>query len=151
MQRDIIQQWYFQHPPERVWEFLTNPELLAQWLMENDFQPVVGHKFRFVTKPKIKLGFDGIVYCEVLELVPYQRLSYSWKGGAGKGKIHLDSVVRWTLTPKDNGTLLLLEHTGFRGMKNFLTYMIMSKGWAGPIQKRVRQLMDKQAHEKTTT
>jgi len=97
--------------------------------MENDFKPEVGHKFMFTTKPKIKVGFDGNIYCEVLEIIPFQKLSYSWKGGPGKGKITLDSIVTWTLTPKDNGTELQLDHTGFKGMKNYITYLIMNKGW----------------------
>lgn len=111
--------------------------------MENDFKPVVGHQFRFVTKPKVKIGFDGIVYCEVLEVVPLRRLSYSWKGGPGNGKITLDSVVTWTLTPKDNGTELLLEHTGFRGVKNYIAYLIMNNGWGTGVRKRLTEQLNR--------
>jgi uncharacterized protein YndB with AHSA1/START domain len=137
MQRAIKQQWFFPHPVEDVWEFLTNPELLAQWLMKNDFKPVVGHQFTFLTKSRINPAFDGIIFCEVLEIVPLKRLSYSWKGGPHKGKITLDSVVTWRLTPTEKGTELLLEHTGFKGVKNFLAYLIMNKGWASIIRKRI--------------
>lgn len=147
MQRDIIQKWFFPHPPEAVWEYLTTPELLAQWLMENDFQPVPGHKFQFRTYPKVKIGFDGIVYCEVLEVVPNKKLSYSWKGGPRPGKISLDSIVEWTLTPKDKGTELLLEHKGFKGLKNYFAYVIMNKGWASHIRSRITQLLkERYAH-----
>jgi uncharacterized protein YndB with AHSA1/START domain len=142
MQRDIIQKWFLPHPTETVWEFLTDAELLAQWLMENDFKPVVGHNFKFYTMPRIKFGFDGNVYCEVLEVVPNKRLSYSWKGGPGKGKITLDSVVTWTLTETEKGTELLLEHTGFKGMKNFFAYVFMNKGWAGKIRKRLLERLN---------
>ena len=69
MQRDLVIKWHFPHPAEKVWECLTTPELLSQWLMKNDFKPVVGHKFNFFTKPIPKMGFDGIVYCEVIEIV----------------------------------------------------------------------------------
>jgi uncharacterized protein YndB with AHSA1/START domain len=129
MQKNIQHRWFYPHPKEVLWEYLTKSELLAEWLMENDFKPEVGHKFMFTTKPKIKVGFDGNIYCEVLEIIPFQKLSYSWKGGPGKGKITLDSIVTWTLTPKDNGTELQLDHTGFKGMKNYITYLIMNKGW----------------------
>src|SRR5665213_913830 len=104
MARDIKHTWFLEHQPEIVWNFLTRSELLAQWLMENDFQPVAGHKFQFNARPKIKMGFDGIVYCKVIEVEPFKRLSYTWKGGPGKGKITLDSVVTWTLKPVNNGT-----------------------------------------------
>lgn len=129
MEKSITHQWFFPYSPETVWEYLTQPELLAQWLMENNFLPVVGHRFQFKTKPKIKLGFDGNISCEVLEVIPCKRLSYSWKGGMGSEKISLDSIVTWTLTPKDNGTELLLEHTGFRGLKNYIPWLVMTKGW----------------------
>jgi len=142
MQRDIKHAWFFKHPVEMVWEYLTKPDLLAQWLMVNDFEPVVGHKFMFGTKPKIKLGFDGRVYCEVLEVVPLKSLTYSWKGGPGDGKIRLDSVVTWTLTPKDNGTELLLEHKGFKGIENYLAYFFMNEGWRTKIPRQLAKLMD---------
>lgn len=148
MQRDIKHVWFFPHSPEAVWDYLTKPELLAQWLMENDFQPIVGHQFQFRTKPKIKFGFDGTVYCEVLEIVPYRRLTYSWRGGSGKNKILLDSVVVWTLTEKDNGTELMLEHKGFRGMKNYIAYLIMKKGWA-KIGKRFGERLTRYPYDTT--
>ena len=142
MQRSINHKWFFPHPPKDVWDYLTKPELLSQWLMENNFKPIVGHKFQFKTKPKIKFGFDGIVYCEVLELIPFKKLSYSWKGGSGAEKIKLDSIVTWTLIDKNNGTELILEHSGFKGVKNYLAYIIMNNGWA-KIGKRLLNLLSK--------
>lgn len=106
--------------------------------MENDFKPIVGHEFTFKTKPKIKFGFDGTVYGKVLEIIPQKKLVYSWKGGAS-GKTSLDTIVTWLLTEKDGGTELLLEHSGFIGVKNYLPYFIMGKGW----QKIVKRLADK--------
>jgi len=143
MQRDIQHTWFFPHAPEMVWEFLTDAQLLAQWLMENNFKPVVGHTFQFNARPKIKIGFDGIVYGEVLDVVPRERLSYSWKGGPGKGKITLDSVVTWTLHPKDNGTELVLTHSGFKGLKNFMAYVMMNEGWRTKIKARFEALLNK--------
>ena len=141
MQNDIKHTWHFNHPPQLVWDYLTKPELLSQWLMESDFQPVLGHIFTFNTKPKVKVGFDGMVYCQVLKVQPITLLSYSWKGGPGKGKITLDSVVTWTLTAKGEGTELVLEHTGFVGFKNLLSYLIMNKGWE-KIKSRLEKLLD---------
>lgn len=148
MERTICHTWLFEHPKELVWEYLTNSELIAQWLMANDFKPIVGHKFMFDTKPKVKVGFDGKVYGEVLEVRPYQLLSYSWKGGPGNGKITLDSVVTWTLAAKGNRTELTLEHAGFKGLRNFLAYFFMNAGWNGKIKKRLGELMDQGAHER---
>lgn len=62
----------FPNPPAAVWEYLTNSELMQLWLMKNDFQPVVGHDFQFKTNPLPNFNFDGIVYCKVLEVIPYK-------------------------------------------------------------------------------
>jgi len=141
MTRDIKQSWVFPHAPEFVWDFLTKPELIEQWLMKNDFQPTVGHKFQFKTKPLPAFGFDGIVNCEVLEVKPYSKLSYSWKGGS-KGKVDLDTIVVWTLIPKDGGTELILEHKGFKLLKNLMAYWAMGKGWQVKIKKKIGALLD---------
>lgn len=142
MEKDIKHNWFLEHPADKVWEYLTDPELLSQWLMENNFKPIVGHRFQFHTKPVIKFGFDGNVYCEVLEVIPLKKLSYSWKGGPEKGKITLDSIVTWTLTPKSKGTELLLEHKGFKGLKNFMGYFFMNMGWKKKILKRLQTLLN---------
>ena len=147
MQRDIKQVWFLAFPPEEVWEMLTDPDLIARWLMENDFQPVAGHKFHFGTTPKSKFGFDGIIYCEVLEVIPLKKLSYSWKGGPGNGAITLDTVLTWSLTPKDNGTEVLLEHTGFKGIRNYFTYIFMNEGWKKNVKSRFIKLLISRDHE----
>ena len=143
MQKDIKQTWFFPQSPEIIWQFLTDADLLSQWLMENDFKPIVGHRFQFKTYPRVKIGFDGIVFCEVLTVEPLKKLSYSWRGGQGNGKITLHSVVTWTLLPKDGGTELVLEHTGFKGLKNYLSYFIMNKGWAIKVKNRLTDLLKK--------
>lgn len=140
MQREIRHQFTFIQPPEVVWDYLTNSELLAQWLMPNDFKPIVGHKFQFGAKPKLKFGFDGRIYCEVLEIIPHKKLVYSWKGGLSKEAPSLNSIVIWTLEPTKDGTALTLEHKGFKGIKNYLAYIIMNKGWAKIGKRLFKQL-----------
>ena len=142
MEKDIKHTWFLEHSVETVWEYLTDEKLLSEWLMKNNFKPIVGHRFQFHTKPVVKFGFDGNVYCEVLEVVPFKKLSYSWKGGPGEGKITLDSIVTWTLTPKKNGTELLLEHKGFKGLKNFMGYFFMNIGWKKKVLTRLQQLLN---------
>jgi uncharacterized protein YndB with AHSA1/START domain len=89
------------HPPEKIWRALTQPQLIEEWLMKNDFKPVVDHRF--------KLSADwGAVDCKVLAVEPNKTLSYSW-GGYG-----LASVVVWTLTPTSAGTHLRMEQSGFQ-------------------------------------
>ena len=99
--RSVVVERELPHPPEKIWRALTQPELIAEWLMQGDFRPVPGHRFSF--------GADwGSVDCEVLEIDPQRTLAYSW------GDHTLDTVVTWTLTPTGSGTLLRMEQTGFR-------------------------------------
>ncbi|MFL6796389.1 MAG: SRPBCC domain-containing protein [Xanthobacteraceae bacterium] len=99
--RSVVAEREFAHPPERIWRALTQPHLIQEWLMKNDFKPVVGHRFDF-------RGDWGSVDCEVVEVEPNTTLSYTW---AAMG---LDSVVTWTLTPTSKGTRLRMEQSGFR-------------------------------------
>jgi uncharacterized protein YndB with AHSA1/START domain len=121
---------------------------MAQWLMPNDFLPVVGHAFRFTIPPVPKLEFDGIVYCTVLEIVPLKKLVYSWKCGPGEAVIKLDSIVTWHLQPKANGTELLLEHTGLKET-DFAMYTAMNDGWLKNVQK-IAEHINKTTHGKTS-
>lgn len=148
MQRDIHQTWFFAHTLEEVWDCFTEPDLMAQWLMPSDFKPIVGHRFRFEQKPKVKMGWDGITYCEVLEIVPLKKLVISWKGGPKPGVISLDSVVSWELKSVKGGTQVVLSHTGFKGFVNYLSSMVMDKGWQNKVRTRLENLLLVKYHAK---
>ncbi len=99
--RSVVVERDLPYPPEKIWRALTQPHLIQEWLMQNDFAPVVGHRF--------DLRADwGAVDCRVLEVEPNRTLSYTW---AAMG---LESVVTWTLTPSVTGTHLRMEQAGFR-------------------------------------
>src|ERR1700730_1596073 len=88
------------HAPEVIWKTLTTAELIGHWLIPNDFEAVVGKNFNF--KAQTMRGWDGVVYCEVLEIIENRRLVYSWKGGSSKNAKYgseLDTIVTWTLVP----------------------------------------------------
>ena len=140
MAASIKHQLFFPHPPRAVWEYLTNAELMELWLMKSDFQPVTGHEFTFRSNPIPSFDWDGIIHCEVIEIVPFKKLSYSWKLGPGDGTINVDSVVRWELQPKDKGTELLLDHGDFAILENIGIFNAMTKGWVDNIQKIANDL-----------
>jgi uncharacterized protein YndB with AHSA1/START domain len=148
MTKTIKHQFFLPHPKEIVWEYLTKSELLEQWLMKNDFQPVVGHDFQFRTNPIPSLDFDGICYCKVLEIIPFKKLSYSWRGGSGKGEITLDTLVVWKLVPSEKGTELFLEHSGFGKEENLNFYTGMTDGWIKNVQKIIN-LLNAAQHDTT--
>jgi uncharacterized protein YndB with AHSA1/START domain len=137
MQRDIKLKWFYNHPVETIWECLTNPEILKHWTPGGgDFKAEVGHRWMEARKPKPAMNWDGKMYFEVLEIVPMKKISYSFKGGPREGEINLDTVVTWILVPKDGGTELQLEHTGFKGPRNYFTGMIMELGWKKNVNKK---------------
>ena len=105
--RSLVIERELPHPPEKVWRALTEGPLIAQWMMENDFQPAVGRSFTFRAAPAP--NWNGIVDCEVLQVEPHRRLSYRW-GVAGLEPW----VVTLTLTPTHAGTHLRMEQSGFR-------------------------------------
>ena len=103
--RSLVIEREMPHPPEKIWRALTQGPLIEEWLLKNDFQPVVGHRFNFRVPPAPK--WNGIIDCEVLVVEPNSRLSYGW------GAMGLESVVAWTLTPTSGGTHVRMEHSGF--------------------------------------
>lgn len=98
------------HPPHKVWRALTESHLLAEWLMGNDFEAVQGRVFNFRGEPNPH--WNGITDCEVLQVEPDRRLSYTWRS-SGEEKGRVDTVVTYTLTPTETGTHLLFEQSGF--------------------------------------
>jgi len=118
--RTLVIEREMPHPPEKVWRALTEGALIKEWLMENDFQPVVGHRFSFRAKPVAK--WNGIIDCEVLVFEPNQKLSYSW------GSLGVGSVVAWTLIPTSTGTILRMEQSGF-GPDQDANYKGANYGW----------------------
>ena len=129
----IKHKFFFSHSPEMVWEYLTNPDLMELWLMKNNFRPIIGYDFQFSTHPEPSMDFDGTFYCKVLELIPFEKLLYSWKAGPGESKISLDSIVEWTLKRKAEGTELFLTHRGFQ-TGNLNIYNAMNSGWSKKFQ-----------------
>jgi uncharacterized protein YndB with AHSA1/START domain len=104
--RSVVIEKVFPHSPEKLWRALTESSLIAQWLMNNDFEPVAGRKFQFRADPVP--NWNGVVDCEVLVVDPLKQLSYTW------GSLGLDSVVLFTLTPTEGGTHVRMEQSGFR-------------------------------------
>ena len=105
--RSVVVEREIAHPPEKLWRALTQPHLIAEWLMRNDFAPVVGHRFTLS-------GDWGSVECDVLTIEPGKMLTYTWNHVHDDPAYDLRSVVSFTLTPTASGTLLRMEQTGFR-------------------------------------
>ncbi len=110
----------YPHPVGKVWQVLTDPELVPLWTTTGQggrpegFAPVVGTRFRFVAKPT--MGWRGIVDCEVIDARPPALLRYTWVGDEG-GR---PTYVSYRLEPAGAGTTFTCEHTGFSGVGGFV-------------------------------
>ncbi|EJC73546.1 SRPBCC family protein [Rhizobium hidalgonense] len=113
--RSVVVEREIAYPTEKIWRALTQPHLIEEWLMKNDFKPAVDHRFNFSAD-------WGSVECKVLEVEPNRTLSYTW------GAHGLDSVVTWTLTPTSEGTHLRMEQSGFQPAQR-LAYGGAKAGW----------------------
>jgi uncharacterized protein YndB with AHSA1/START domain len=134
--QDIVVDEVFPHAPETIWKTLTTGELIGRWMMPpTGFEPVEGKRFTFRTTPAGP--WDGIIHCQVLEVMPNKRLVYAWKGGhegnVGYGS-RLDTVVTWILSRVESGTRLRLVHSGFVTPKNDSAFKTMSEGWKKVVQ-----------------
>lgn len=129
--RTLVVERIFPHPPEKLWRALTESPLLAQWLMNNDFEPAVGHKFQFRREPV--QNWNGVIDCEVLVVDPLKQLSYSW------GAMGLGTVVLWTLTATESGTHLRMEQSGF-GPDQKANYNGAKYGWTNFFDHLEREL-----------
>ena len=133
MNRDLRFEVFYPHPPELVWRGLTEREALEEWLMKNDFEAKVGHSFQFRAPPVP--GWSGIVDCTVLVCDRPKKLVYSWKSDS------IDTIVSYTLTPEGSGTRLVLEHTGFSGLKAVMISFMMGGGWKSHLRKELAQIV----------
>lgn len=100
-ERSLLIEREFAHPPEKLWRALTQPHLIEEWLMKNDFDAAIGKRFRLTSD-------WGAIDCVVVACHPNHKLSYTWVSSG------LDSVVTWTLTPTATGTRLTVEQSGFQ-------------------------------------
>jgi uncharacterized protein YndB with AHSA1/START domain len=130
--RDIVVEEVFPHAPEIIWRTLTTGALIGRWLGMNPtgFAPVPGTCFTFQTTPACL--WDGVIQCAVLEVIPHERLSYTWQGGHDDNLEYgsrLDTIVTWTLVRVDGGTRLRLVHAGFVTPRNDTAFKNMSGGW----------------------
>jgi uncharacterized protein YndB with AHSA1/START domain len=123
---------FYPHPPEKVWDALTTPRLMAQWMMEPiGFEPVVGNVFEMKTRPMPGQDFSGHIRGEVLEVAAPELLRITWSDAEADAPTGW--VISWELHPEGRGTRILFSHSGFDPGNPMMqrARSIMSPGWAG--------------------
>ncbi len=138
MTYDISLEQTYPYPPEQVWRALTERAALAEWLMPNDFEPKLAHKFQFRAPPMP--GWRGFVECEVIELVAPRRLAYTWLGDDDWRK---PTIVRWTLEPVAGGTRLRLEHTNLQEPWGRQLQAMLNQGWRRMVEVKLVHVLER--------
>jgi uncharacterized protein YndB with AHSA1/START domain len=136
----IVIDMFYPHPVQQVWDALTSSDALEAWLIPNDFEPRVGHRFTFRTTPDHQ--WDGVVHCEVVALDKLQRIAYSWHNGM------LATLVTFTIEPAEGGTHLRLEHSGFAssGKAGLTIRDMLASGWNSRVlRERLPAFLNQQA------
>ena len=137
--QDIVIDEVFPHAPSVIWQALASGELINRWLMpQTGFEPKLGCSFSFQTPPTD--DWDGVIRCQIVEIIPGERLAFSWKSGtetkAGYAP-RLDTVVTWTLAIHDGGTRLRLVHSGFVLPRNETVFKNVNAGWSKIIPRMI--------------
>ncbi len=160
MKRTIRIKRWLPYNTEDVWNAVTNAKMLGSWFMENDLEPVINHEFTFRKPPQ--RGWDGMTYCKVIAVEPMRYIAFTYRGKASGEKTlacagiqsetanksvkgiftELDTVLSFTLTGDGNGTSLLLEHSGYKGLKLVIVSFVMGMGWK-KLMKKLAAVLEK--------
>ena len=165
MTRTIKLKTFLPHEQDKVWRALTEPKLLASWFMENNIEPVQGYYFTFRMKPQ--KGWDGMTHCEIIGVKPQEYIAYTYRGEATGEKalacagVHsetadkltkgiftkLDTVLNFKLEPTCGGTILHLEHSGYKGLKLSIISLIMQMGWKKQLRKKLPKVLEQMTND----
>ena len=165
MTRTIKLKTVLPYSQDKIWLALTDSKFLGSWFMENNIEPKQGHYFTFRMKPQ--KGWDGITHCEITEIEPQKYIAYTYRGEATGEKalacagIHsdtagkltrgiftkLDTVVSFTLEPTYGGTILLMEQSGYKGVKLIIISLIMQMGWKKQLRKKLPKVLERMTAE----
>lgn len=161
MERTIRLKTFLPYSIDKVWQALTDATILGEWFMQNDIVPVLHHQFTFRMAPQ--KGWDGITYCEITGLKAPEFISYTYRGEATGEKalacvgIHsdkadkvtkgiftqLNTVLTFQLESTCGGTILRMEHSGYKGLKLVLISYIMHMGWKKQLKIKLPVVLNK--------
>lgn len=136
---------FLPYPPAKVWRALTEPDLIAQWLMPGDFRLAVGHRYTMRAVAMPATGFSGTVQAEVLAFEVEKLLRLGWRDANPAEGAEVNWTITWTLRPEGRGTRLFLAHEGF-DPDNPLQQRartIMGGGWKSSVMKSLQAVLDR--------
>lgn len=135
---------FLPHPPAKVWRALTEPELIAKWMMPGDFQLQVGHRYTMQVAAVPVTGFSGTVQAEVLGFETGKMLRIGWQEADPTAENHADWTITWTLAPEGTGTRLFVTHEGFDpdNPAQQRARTIMGGGWRSHVMRSLESVLN---------
>ncbi|MEU9144649.1 SRPBCC domain-containing protein [Streptomyces sp. NPDC048349] len=139
---------FLPHPPAKVWRALTEPDLIAQWLMPSDFRLEVGHRYTMTSLPRPHTNYSGTTAAEVLAYETGRMLSVRWTDASGASDPdanRADWTITWTLEPEGRGTRLFLVHEGFDpdDPAQMRARTLMGGGWRSHVMDALRAVLER--------
>ncbi|MFD9540768.1 SRPBCC domain-containing protein [Streptomyces sp. NPDC060022] len=134
---------FLAHPPAKVWRALTEPELIAEWMMPGDFRLEVGHRYTMTAVPRPNTNFSGTIQAEVLAYDVERMLSVRWQDAVESRGNAADWTITWTLEPEGRGTRLFLVHAGFDpdDPAQQMAHRIMGGGWRSYVRTALENVL----------
>jgi uncharacterized protein YndB with AHSA1/START domain len=138
--REIKVSREFDYSVDVLWEAITDPRAIEQWLMPNDFVAEVGHQFTMRTEPRP--GFDGVVACRVLAIASPTHMEWEWKGGGQETTV---TFMCESLAAKR--CRLTIIHRGFRGFRGVMISSILRLGWGSILKRKIPIVLQARSSE----
>ena len=134
--RKVKKTVFYPYSVQQVWQVLTDRRSLSTWLMDNNFEPTLGHKF-WLEKHSVP-GFEEFIYCEVIELDTPLCLAYSWQDSS----MPSPTIVRWLLRSLNEGTQLCLEHSLTKPASSYtMLNSLFNGGWDYKLRHKLPQVL----------
>lgn len=123
---------------DTVWRHIADPDLLAAWLMRNNFSGDVGKDFQFSARPSG--DWDGVINCRLLEFDPPNRIVFTWDANDIGG----ETLVTIELSEVAGGTRLRLIHANFENASFDIGPIVKrhEEGWSDHLQVLSSQLAE---------
>jgi uncharacterized protein YndB with AHSA1/START domain len=102
----LVAEYTYNAPVASLWQAITDNSKMKQWYFDiPEFRAELGFRFHFYAGNK---GKEYLHLCEVKEVAPGKKLSYSWQYKDHPG----DTLVSFELFAEGEKTRVKLTHTG---------------------------------------
>jgi uncharacterized protein YndB with AHSA1/START domain len=136
----IIVERTFNVPVSKVWDAITDKNEMKAWYFDLvEFKPEEGFRFEFTGGPSPEKQYKHL--CEVTEVIPIEKLVYSWRYEGYAGISH----VSFELFETGAQTLVRLTHSGIESFPKDNPDLAVGnfiEGWNDIIHKNLKGYLE---------